>query len=58
LKDLDATAPSKSERDWLERSQRPPELEITGVIDSYIYIYLNGTEWNDSYCEKLREIAG
>jgi hypothetical protein len=37
LKDLNATAPSKSERDWLEQSQRPPELEITVVIDIDIY---------------------
>jgi hypothetical protein len=43
LEDLVAAAPSASERDWMEGSQRPPELEITGVIDKYIYI-LNGTK--------------
>jgi hypothetical protein len=34
---------------WKE-SQRPPELEITGIIDKYIYIF----EWNKMgkvYCE-------
>ena len=31
-------------RDWLERSQRTPKLEITGVIDRNIYI-LYGTKW-------------
>ena len=33
LKDLDAAAPSKSERDWLwkeSQEQRPPESEIAG----------------------------
>jgi hypothetical protein len=34
---------------WKE-SQRPPKLEITGVIDKYIYI-LNGTKWAKSICE-------
>ena len=37
---------------WKE-SQRPPELEITGVIDKYIYI-LNGTKWDNFYLCKAK----
>ena len=54
LEELDATAPSESERDWLlqKESQRSLKLEITGKKDKYKYI-LSG-----SICENLREIAG
>jgi hypothetical protein len=43
LEDLVAAAPSASERDWMEGSQRPPELEITGVTDEHVHT-LNGTK--------------
>jgi hypothetical protein len=43
--ELDAIAPSESERDWLERSQRPPRVRDYWH-NRYIYIYmLNGTKW-------------
>jgi hypothetical protein len=41
---------------WKE-SQRPPKLEITGIIDKYIYI-LNGRKRENFICEMRRKIGG
>jgi hypothetical protein len=43
LEDLVAAAPSASERDWMEGSQRPPKLEIAGAMDEHMCM-LNGTK--------------
>jgi hypothetical protein len=44
LENLDAVAPSKSERDWLEGKSETPELETTGITDKHACM-LNGTKW-------------
>jgi hypothetical protein len=52
LKDLDAAAPSESERDWLEE-----KLEVTGATNEHEHM-LNGTKWDNLCYEKRRELTG